>query len=121
MNMVVPPTIPENAPFSPDQRAWLNGFLAGFLNIRDLRDLDAVAREIGLMASIETHGEVTAPSPEVVEDDGAPWHDPALGLDDRMKLADGHPLRRRLMAAMGQLDCGQCGYDCHNYAEALFS
>jgi sulfite reductase (NADPH) flavoprotein alpha-component len=22
---------------------------------------------------------------------------------------------------MGQLDCGQCGYDCHNYAEALFS
>ena len=121
MNAFVPPTIPENAPFSPDQRAWLNGFLAGFLNIRDLRDLDAVAREIGLMASIETHGDVTPPPLEVLEDDGAPWHDPGLGLDDRMKLAEGRPLRRRLMAAMGQLDCAQCGYDCHNYAEALFS
>jgi len=121
MNAFVPPTIPENAPFSPDQRAWLNGFLAGFLNIRDLRDLDSVAREIGLMASIETHSGSSATPIEAFEDDGAPWHDPALGLDDRLKLAEGRPLRRRLMAAMGQLDCGQCGYDCLNYAEALFS
>ena len=29
-----------------------------------------------------------------------------------MKLADGRPLRRRMMAAMGQQDCGQCGYNC---------
>jgi sulfite reductase (NADPH) flavoprotein alpha-component len=26
-----------------------------------------------------------------------------------------------MMAAMGQQDCGQCGYDCKDYAEALFS
>ena len=26
---------------------------------------------------------------------------------------------QRLMAAMGQLDCGQCGYLCQSYAEAL--
>jgi len=26
------PLIPDNAPFSPEQRAWLNGFLAGFYN-----------------------------------------------------------------------------------------
>ena len=119
MNMVVPPTIPDNAPFSPEQRAWLNGFLAGFLNIRDLRDLDMVAREIGLMTSIESRSG-SAPL-AIVEDDGAPWHDPALALDERLKLAEGRPLNRRLMAAMGQLDCGQCGYDCQNYAEALFS
>ena len=25
------PMIPENAPFSPEQRAWLNGFFAGLL------------------------------------------------------------------------------------------
>ena len=25
----VVPTLPANAPFSPEQRAWLNGFLAG--------------------------------------------------------------------------------------------
>ena len=121
MNAFVPPTIPDNAPFSAEQRAWLNGFLAGFLNIRDLRDLDTVAREIGLMASIEARSVMDVGSVEALEDDGAPWHDPALGLDDRMKLAEGRPLRHRLMAAMGQLDCGQCGYDCLNYAEALFS
>lgn len=27
----IAPFIPENAPFSEDQRAWLNGFFAGFL------------------------------------------------------------------------------------------
>src|SRR6266545_4117050 len=44
---------------------------------------------------------------------------PALPLDERMKLADGRPLERRMMAAMGQLDCGQCGYLCQTYAEAI--
>ena len=31
MNAISPPMplIPDNAPFSPAQRAWLNGFLAG--------------------------------------------------------------------------------------------
>lgn len=27
------PILPESAPFSPDQRAWLNGFLAGMLSV----------------------------------------------------------------------------------------
>ena len=26
-----------------------------------------------------------------------------------------------MMAAMGQQDCGQCGYNCKDYADALFS
>ncbi|MGA9197781.1 MAG: sulfite reductase subunit alpha, partial [Pseudolabrys sp.] len=60
-----------------------------------------------------------APATEI--DDGAPWHDPAMILPDRMKLAEGKPLRRRMMAAMAQQDCGQCGYNCHDYSEALFS
>ena len=34
-------------------------------------------------------------------------------------MAEGRPLPQRLMAAMGQLDCGQCGYMCQTYAEAL--
>ena len=54
-------------------------------------------------------------------DDGAPWHDPAMPLPDRMKLAEGRPLPRRLMAAMAQQDCGQCGYNCHDYSNALFT
>ena len=54
-------------------------------------------------------------------DDGAPWHDPAMPLPDRMKLAEGKPLPRRMMAAMAQQDCGQCGYNCKDYADALFA
>ena len=52
------------------------------------------------------------------DDDGAPWHDQTMPLAERMKLAEGRPLRRRMMAAMGQQDCGQCGYDCEDYADA---
>src|SRR3974377_2427439 len=38
-----------------------------------------------------------------------------------MRLAGGKPLARRMMAAMAQQDCSQCGYNCKDYAEALFS
>ena len=41
-------------------------------------------------------------------------------LSERLKLAEGRPLAARLMAAMAQLDCGQCGYDCPTYAEGAF-
>ena len=34
------------------------------------------------------------------EDDGAPWHDQTMPIAERMKLAEGRPLRRRMMAAM---------------------
>jgi len=100
MNAMSPPIplIPDNAPFSPAQRAWLNGFLAG------------------LYGGTQT-GLSTAPAPVAAED--FPWHDPSLELDERLKLAEGKPLKRRLMAAMAQLDCGQCGYLCQTYAEAL--
>ena len=37
-----------------------------------------------------------------------------------MKLAEGKPLPRRMMAAMAQQDCGQCGYNCKDYSEAIF-
>ncbi len=96
------PLIPESAPFSPAQRAWLNGFLAGLYG----------AGETGNMS-------VASPVGPVEED--FPWHDPALELDERLALADGRPFERKLMAAMAQLDCGQCGYLCQTYAEALAS
>ncbi|MEO8713702.1 MAG: sulfite reductase subunit alpha [Acetobacteraceae bacterium] len=91
------PLIPENAPFSAQQRAWLNGFLAG---------LYGGTQQAGMSQA--------TPPPEEF-----PWHDPALELAERLSLADGKPLPRRLMAAMAQLDCGQCGYLCQTYAEAL--
>jgi sulfite reductase (NADPH) flavoprotein alpha-component len=90
--------------------------------VRDLGDLDLMAREIGLMTSLELPAGAPQPMIEApAEDSDAPWHDPTLGLDERMTLAEGRPLHRRLMAAMGQLDCGQCGYDCAAYANALAS
>ena len=53
-------------------------------------------------------------------DDGeSPWHDQTMPIAERMKLAEGRPLRRRMMAAMAQQDCGQCGYNCHDYSEAI--
>ncbi len=55
-------------------------------------------------------------------DDGeAPWHDQTMPIADRMKLAEGRPLRRRMMAAMAQQDCGQCGYNCNDYSDAIAS
>ncbi len=94
------PLIPETAPFSPEQRAWLNGFFAGLLGA----------------------GGAPVPAADVLPQAPAedfPWHDPSLSLDERMKLSQGRPIARRLMAAMAQLDCGQCGYLCQTYAEAL--
>jgi sulfite reductase (NADPH) flavoprotein alpha-component len=55
-------------------------------------------------------------------DDGeAPWHDQTMPIDERMKLAEGRPLRRKMMAAMAQQDCGQCGYNCNDYSEVIAS
>ena len=103
MNAVAPPLplIPENAPFTPGQRAWLNGFLAGLYG--------------STAAGQASIGTPPAEAPE----DAFPWHDPSLALDERLALAEGRPPKHRLMAAMAQLDCGQCGYLCRTYAEAI--
>ena len=97
------PVIPDSAPFSPAQRAWLNGFLAGLYG----------ASSGGAGMSVES-------TVGAVEED-FPWHDPALEMDERLTLAEDRPFERKLMAAMAQLDCGQCGYLCQTYAEALAS
>ena len=115
MSKNVPPPmlnlVPESAPFSEAQREWLNGFLAGFLSLESVTPLlsEQAAALIGDAA--------------VADDDDidTPWHDQTLPMTERMTLADGKPLRWRMMAAMAQQDCGQCGYDCKNYSEAIFS
>src|ERR1051325_5636162 len=108
MNQITPPPkieiIPSSEPFSEAQRSWLNGFFAGLLS-------DAptpLSAEQG--AAVMDGGDV---------DDGAPWHDQTMPIADRMKLAEGRPLRRKMMAAMAQQDCGQCGYNCSDYSDAI--
>jgi NADH-quinone oxidoreductase subunit C len=51
--------------------------------------------------------------------DDAPWHNPDLGLPERMKLAEKGTLKDKLFAAMAQTDCTACGWDCEGYAEAI--
>jgi len=113
----IPSFIPESAPFTPEQRTWLNGLFAGLFGLEEgvtPLSADDVARLLpGLIDG------TAAPAPAEV-DDGAPWHDPAKPLPERMKLAEGKALPRRFMAAMAQQDCGQCGYNCKDYADALF-
>lgn len=46
---------------------------------------------------------------------------PPCRFPKRMALAEGKALPRRMMAAMAQQDCGQCGYVCETYAKALAS
>ena len=64
----VPSIIPESAPFSPDQRAWLNGFFAAYLGVETPVASDAAA-----------------PDDEAEED--FPWHDAALAMAERLELA----------------------------------
>ena len=99
--------IPESAPFTAEQRAWLSGFLAVVLTAPP--------------PSAGAASDAPAPAgPALASNDEAPWHDPAMAMGERMQLADGKPLAPRLMAAMAQQDCGQCGYNCADYANALF-
>ncbi|MGZ5935367.1 MAG: sulfite reductase subunit alpha [Rhizomicrobium sp.] len=108
--------LPETAPFTPAQRAWLNGFFSGYLG---LDNSGVVALSPEQNAAVIAGVPATAKAP-ADDDDDAPWHDQSLPMDERMKLANGRPLRRRLMAAMAQQDCGQCGYDCAKYSAAIF-
>ncbi len=97
--------LPDNAPFSAEQRAWLGGFFSALIDAPGLT----------------TEGtENLGNDPALADNSDAPWHDPSLPLSKRMLLAEKKPTALRLMAAMAQQDCGQCGYTCAEYANALF-
>jgi sulfite reductase (NADPH) flavoprotein alpha-component len=106
--------IPENAPFSAEQRAWLSGFLAALVSPDATGATALSSGEAGAVLGD------TKPAVPLADNDEAPWHDPAMPLDERMKLAEEQPLAPKLMAAMAQQDCGQCGYNCADYANAIF-
>jgi sulfite reductase (NADPH) flavoprotein alpha-component len=95
--MSLVPCLPATAPFSPAERAWLDGFIAGLF------------------------GEAEQPPATAPPYEELPWHDPTLALDERLELAVARRPEYRLMAAMAQLDCGQCGYLCESYAAAIAS
>jgi sulfite reductase (NADPH) flavoprotein alpha-component len=98
--------IPESAPFSPEQRRWLSAFFNELAALHPLPE-GALAEAASRLSA---NGAVF---------DDAPWHKPKMPLSERMLLAEGRPMARRMMAAMGQQDCRQCGYDCAEYAGAI--
>jgi sulfite reductase (NADPH) flavoprotein alpha-component len=100
MTLLAGSLIPETAPFNERERALLNAFFAQVL-------------------PLDQWGLAGPEAAAAAADDGAPWHDPAMPLEARMQLAQGRPLNRRMMAAMGQQDCGQCGYNCADYADMI--
>ncbi|MCW4115264.1 sulfite reductase subunit alpha [Aurantimonas sp. MSK8Z-1] len=104
--------IPETAPFSLAQREWLSGFFtAALAPLAPAGPAEGLALP-GLPAG--------STGPVLADNDAAPWHDPSMPADERMALAKDAPPAPRLMAAMAQQDCGQCGYNCADYANALF-
>ena len=97
--------IPDDAPFTPEQRQWLSGYLS------------TVAAS-GVAPAAPVAGTPAAPAAEAPAGNW-PWHDPALGMQQRLDLAKGTPVADKLMAAMAQTDCHACGYDCRGYADAI--
>ena len=108
------PVLPPSAPFTPQQRAYLNGLFAGLVGLDNGIAPTQNGHPQVAVATDDASVNIAAPAEE-----NAPWHDPSLPLDERMKLAQERPIAQKIMAAMAQLDCGQCGYLCHSYAEAI--
>ena len=103
---------PETPFLSNAQRAWLNGFVTGFLGVEPkIVSDDALA-----LAGLTTETVILPPAPDTEE---FPWHQPELPIAERLEMAESRPLKRKLMAAMAQLDCGSCGYVCQTYSEAI--
>ncbi len=112
------PVLPESAPFTPAQRAWLNGFFAGVLSVDETVVSGSAVRRATVVAAATTSN-ATSPAAVVEAEEDFPWHDATMPIDERLRLAEGKPLELRLMAAMAQQDCGSCGYMCKSYAEAI--
>jgi sulfite reductase (NADPH) flavoprotein alpha-component len=107
----LPTLVPESAPFSQEQRSWLNGFFAGVVAL-DGTGLTPLTPE-------QAAALVGGGAAEAV-DESEPWHDQTIAIADRMQMAEGRPLKQRMMAAMAQQDCGQCGSSCRDYSGAIF-
>jgi NADH-quinone oxidoreductase subunit I len=112
--------IPEDAPFNPEQREWLQKLFAqvsfGGGGAPAASAPSAAAASAG-GDPVEAAPEDEAENPDLTND--VPWHDPDKDMGTRMGMVQGKPLEVKLYAAMGQTDCTACGYDCKGYAMAL--
>jgi sulfite reductase (NADPH) flavoprotein alpha-component len=111
--------LPDNAPFTLEQRTWLSGLFAGLLGldqaVTPLSPAEAAALVPGLLPA-----SAGAADEGPIDEGPITWHDPGIPLPERMKLAEGRSRRMQLMAAMAQQDCGQCGSSCEEYSGQIF-
>ncbi len=108
--------IPDDAPFTPEQRQWLSGFLSavgvsGGAGVAPAAAAPVAGTPVAQGAAAATAAEAPAGN--------WPWHDPGLGMQQRLDLAKDTSIADKLMAAMAQTDCHACGYDCRGYADAI--
>ena len=80
--------IPDSAPFSTEQKAWLNGFFAGMTGLEEIYGTGSA----GGTGQAQTNGVVA-----VEEEDDFPWHDESLEIEERMKLAEDRPYKLSLI------------------------
>src|SRR3954454_7189800 len=92
----IPSFIPEFAPFTSEQRLWLNGLFAGAFGLEHGVTPLSATQAAQLLPGLLDASPAAAPE----ADESARWHDPAMPLPERMQLAQGKPLPRRFMAAM---------------------
>src|SRR5262245_65195020 len=93
---------------NPEQKRDREGFVAGLQIAKAARESAGAPSAAG-----------TKPA-ELSGSDAAHLRAQAMPLADRMKLAEGRRLRRRMMAGRGQRDCGQGEYTCRTYWTATF-
>ena len=76
--------IPESAPFTAEQRAWLSGVFAATL-LTDVQGASALGNAEAAALGAPAAG------PALADNDDAPWHDPSRKIEDRMQLAKERP------------------------------
>src|SRR5437773_11383219 len=84
------PVIPENAPFLPEQRLWLNGFLAGYFARLTLPDCSSapVPASKSLIPLLILYGSQTGTAEALARHLGK--HAASRGFDPRVKDAAAH-------------------------------
>src|SRR5438045_9666168 len=87
------PVIPESAPFTSAQRAWLNGFFAGMLGLdRSGGNGAAVNGAVGRFLPLPGPvGSSTPPAQAPAAGEEVPWHDPPVSVEKAPELAEGQP------------------------------
>jgi sulfite reductase (NADPH) flavoprotein alpha-component len=73
--MAFGPRLPDSAPFTAAQRAWLDGYVAGWFSF-----------ESDTVGESSPRTSLTAATAEA---EAFPWHDPTLPLEERLALAEG--------------------------------